>query len=251
MGQNTTASGQSSTAMGSSTTASGNFSTAMGLQTLASARSSTAMGDNTTASGTLSTAMGGNTTANGRSSTAMGRYASTNAKHGSFVYGDLSTETTAAIVNVIQHNSFVVRAAGGTTFFSNATLTAGVSLASGAGAWASVSDRYKKENFQDVDGERVLAAIASMPVQSWNYKSQNTSIRHLGPTAQDFYAAFALGASDTTITTSDISGVNMLAIQALEQRRTEVNALRSEVAELRSLIEQLLLQLGTPRDKAK
>lgn len=145
-------------------------------------------------------------------------------------------------------NSFTVRAAGGTNFYSNASLTSGVHLAAGAGAWATVSDRNRKENFEAKDGEAVLASIARMPIQEWNYKSQDSSIRHLGPTAQDFYAAFELGDDDTTITTSDISGVNMLAVQALEKRTADVAAenerLRADNDELRDRLERLEALLG-------
>ncbi len=32
-----------------------------------------------------------------------------------------------------------------------------------------------------------------MPIQRWNYKSQDASVKHIGPTAQDFAAASAQG----------------------------------------------------------
>jgi hypothetical protein len=72
MGFYTTAIGDYSTAMGSQTSASGDFSTAMGVLTEASGNSSTAMGVLTEASGNSSTAMGSSTEASGNSSTAMG-----------------------------------------------------------------------------------------------------------------------------------------------------------------------------------
>ena len=136
----------------------------------------------------------------------------------------------------------MVRAAGGTIFYSDPNLTAGVSLAPGDGAWQSVSDVNRKEHFREVNGNDVLEKIARMPVQEWNYKAQDPSIRHLGPTAQDFRAAFGLGESDTTITTTDIDGINLLAVQALERRtraqEREIEALRAELAALRAAIAQ-------------
>ena len=247
--------GMGSTATGFNTTASGAFSTAMGVRAIASEHASTAMGQNTTASGLASTAMGDQTTASGDASTAMGIFtiasgvrstaigqrASTNGHEGSFVYGDKSTGN---VVNVTADNSFVVRAAGGTTFYSNPTLTAGVSLASGAGAWASVSDRNRKHLFRTEDGESVLGKIAGMPIPSWAYKAQDTSIRHVGPMAQDFYAAFGLGQDTLTITTSDISGVNMLAIQALEARTRDLDDVRAELAETRQRLAALQAALA-------
>jgi len=231
MGNGSIASGSASTAMGGAATASGQTSTAIGHVTTASGNFSTAIGYGTTASGVYSTAIGMNTMASGNWSTVMGSYASTNNYKGSFVYGDYSTTT---VVNATASNQFMVRAAGGTIFYSNSSLTSGVSLAPGGGSWSSVSDRNKKENFKEEDGEEALRKIAGMPISSWNYKSQHPSIRHVGPTAQDFYAAFHLGESDTTITTTDIDGINMLAIQALEKRTTELKAKIEELEKVRA-----------------
>ena len=55
-------------------------------------------------------------------------------------------------------------------------------------------------------------------------------MRHLGPMAQDFKAAFGLGDSDTVINMVDANGVVMVALQALYRRvlvlEAEVEALR-------------------------
>src|SRR5207247_3369682 len=215
----TTASLDGATAMGCcGTTASGGASTAMGQQTTASGGASTAMGILTRASGSTSTAIGAATTASGDLSTALGVCATTNFKTGSFVYGDASTNFSGCtLVPATADNQFVVRAAGGTIFYSASDLTTGVGLAAGGGSWSTLFDRNRKENFRNVDGEAVLAEIARMRIQSWNYKAQDPSVRHLGPTAQDFYAAFHLGEDRTRITTVDMDGVSILAIQALER----------------------------------
>ena len=247
MGYLNTASGNYSTAMGNGTTASGTGSTAMGISTTAGGGGAVAMGTQTVASAGNSTAMGSNTTASGLGSTAMGRRASTNGHAGSFVYGDGSTIPSGDVVENTAPHQFMVRASGGTIFYSNSTLTAGVELAAGAGSWASVSDIRRKENFRDLDAESVLGKIAFMPVREWNYKSQDSTVRHVGPTAQDFYGAFKLAGSDTTITTSDIDGIALLAIQALERRTSElrlrtaqVSALETRVSELERRLAQLL-----------
>lgn len=99
----------------------------------------------------------------------------------------------------------------------------------------------------------MLARIAGLPITSWNYKTEDPAVRHLGPTAQDFHAAFGLGDSDKSIATSDISGVNMLAIQALERRTRELQQqlevkdqettkLRAELAALLQRIQRLEAQ---------
>jgi hypothetical protein len=58
-----------------------------------------------------------------------------------------------------------------------------------------------------------------MPISTWNYKAQrNTPISHLGPVAQDFYAAFPLGADDKHINDIDEAGVALAAIKGLNEK---------------------------------
>ncbi|MCH7999337.1 MAG: tail fiber domain-containing protein [Chloroflexi bacterium] len=101
---------------------------------------------------------------------------------------------------------------------------AGVSLAARGGAWSTISDRSVKANFAPVDGREVLDLVAEMPIASWGYKSQDASIRHIGPTAQDFYDAFAVGEDDKHITTVDADGVALAAIQGLYELVQEQEA---------------------------
>jgi hypothetical protein len=53
----------------------------------------------------------------------------------------------------------------------------------------------------------------------------------MGPTAQDFYAAFALGRDDTHIASLDTSGVALAAIQGLYQLSKEQAARIEELEE--------------------
>ncbi len=188
-------------------------------------------GKRNTASGDYATVPGGAfNVAAGDYSFAAGYRAKAN-HNGAFVWAD---QATAVDFVSTAGNQFLVRASGGTKFYSNAGLTAGVTLAAGGGSWLSVSDRNLKANFRDEDGETVLAAIATMPVPSWNYKSQDPSIRHMGPMAQDFYAAFGLGEDSLRINTVDIDGINLLAIQALEKRTRELAQLKAELAAVKA-----------------
>ena len=136
---------------------------------------------------------------------------------------------------------FAVHAQGGVRFITSPShnggpSTAGVFLSSGSGSWSSLSDRNAKHHFEAVDGEAVLGALLSVPVQRWSYRSQDPGIRHMGPTAQDFRAAFGLGESATTITGVDVDGVNMAAIQALTVR---TNRLIDENATLRQELRRM------------
>ncbi len=251
MGEGTTASGSTSTAMGARTTASGVNSTAMGNLTTASGEASTAIGSVTTASGRYSNAMGFQTTVTGDNSTAIGtslsaaggaslvvgvRAATTPTGNGSFVYGDQSTGQSGSVVTANTANQFLVRASGGVTFYTNNTLTAGAKLDPGGSGWSIVSDVRLKEHFRNVADDDVLGAIARMPVRTWSYKAQDASIRHIGPTAQDFHAAFGLGESDVRINTIDADGVALAAVKALEARTRDLQdgdaALRDRVATL-------------------
>lgn len=245
--------GEHSTAFGYGTTASGNRSTAMGNGSTASGLYSTAMGDRTTASGDWSTAMGAATTANGALSTTMGSSARTTASgSGSFVYGDAATNL---VVESFVPNQFLVRASGGVIFWSTVFTTfptsPGVVLFSGDSAWSSLSDVNAKEHFTDLAGEDVLAKLAAMPVREWNYKAQDAAIRHIGPTAQDFHAAFGLGVDPRRINTIDADGVALAGVKALEARTQslarENDALRAELAALTAAVDDLRAALAEKR----
>ena len=265
LGYVTTASGGGSTAMGIGTVASANGSTAMGRDTVASGIESTAMGSRSSASGFVSTAVGNATTASGASSLAGG-FASSAEGQTSLAFGNESrTIGTAAVAlgtrAVAGRGSFVfadntgsgcfgsgthqffVRASNGVAFFSNADSTTGVQLVAGGTQWSSVSDVRAKHRFRELDGDDVLAKIAAMPVTEWSYRAQDDTIRHIGPTAQDFHAAFGLGEDPLRIGTLDADGVALAAIKALEarsrQHADEVSALRAEVAQLRALAASL------------
>jgi trimeric autotransporter adhesin len=236
-GWGTVASGAfASVAMGWGTRATGSTSTAMGGSTTASGYGSTAMGQATTASGQFSIAMGRDTRASGNYSTAMGRRA-VSAFTGSIVYGDASGASTDT-VRATAANQATWRTIGGFQIFTNTGLTTGCSIAAGGGAWSCTSSRLEKENFAAVDGEDVLRRLRSVPVTSWNGIAEGPEVRHIGPMAQDWHAAFALNDDPLTIHQGDLAGVSLAAVQALdgrtERQATEIAALRDENTALRS-----------------
>jgi hypothetical protein len=171
--------------------------------------------------------------ANGNCAFAAGNYAKA-VTADSFVWSDGSTTTTSSVPK-----QFMVRASGGTIIYSSGGSTAGVSLAAGSGTWASLSDRNAKENFTPVTPRQMLAKVASLPISEWSYKTE-AGVSHIGPMAQDFYAAFRVGEDDTHITTVDEDGVALAAIQGLNQKLNEKDAeiqdLKKDVAELRKMV---------------
>jgi hypothetical protein len=221
--------------MGNASTAFGDGSVAIGRGASANASGSVAIGYHNGATGINATAIGDHNFASGNYSTSFGYYSNTNGHTGSFIWADASSLLTTT--NSTADNQFMVKASGGTIFYSNSTLTSGVMLAAGGGAWATLSDRRMKENLKEVDGNEILKKLDNIDVTTWNYKSQSEKIRHAGPMAQDFFAAFGLGESDTTITTVDIDGVNMAAIKALIKKTEELN---KEVKEVELLKAKLL-----------
>jgi hypothetical protein len=154
---------------------------------------------------------------------------------GAFVWADFNPFD----FNSTAGNQFNVRAVGGSRFVSAidgaGVPTAGVVLAAGGNAWAPLSDRGAKENFCDVDEDTVLERLAAVPIETWNLKSQDPSIRHIGPMAQDFAAAFGVGEYGDRITTSDADGVAFAAIQALYRK---LQAQEGRIRELEARLAQ-------------
>ena len=99
------------------------------------------------------------------------------------------------------------------------TMASGAYVTTG-GTWTNASDRHLKENFTTVTPTDILQKIDALPITQWNYKAEDASITHIGPVAQDFYAAFGLGgeAGKTSISTIDPAGVALLGIKALDQK---------------------------------
>lgn len=162
---------------------------------------------------------------------------------GSFVWSDGSSAEFASSAG----NQFSVRAVGGTRIVSGidgtGIVTSGVELAAGSGSWSTLSDRGSKANFSAVDARELLTRLSRVPVQSWNYRTQDPEVRHIGPTAQDFHAAFGFGEDAQHISTVDAQGVALAAIQGLYDLMREKDA---EIAALRAQVEALQQRLPAP-----
>jgi len=131
---------------------------------------------------------------------------------------------------------------------------ANVTVIEGEVGFTSISDRSRQENVLPVDGQEVLAKIRELSLASWNFTGQDPGqFRHYGPAAQDFFAAFGrdgLGniGTPTTITSTDMDGILMIAAQALEKRASEqakeIEALKTENAALSARLEALERAVG-------
>jgi ketosteroid isomerase-like protein len=255
LGFNGTASRFGAIALGSGAQATGEDSLALGPGSVSSGLASIVIGPSV-ARGNFAVAIGLQNSAAGQFSVAIGKNARTCAhydcppgseKQGAIVISDACATFSSDAVTASANNQVNIRGCGGFRFFTNQNLSAGVQIEPGAGAWSSISDRNMKENFQAVNGRDVLQRVLKLPISTWNYKSQDDSIRHIGAMAQDFQAAFAVGESDTMISTIDPDGVAFAAIQGLNAKLDEKTAKTDETvvklqAENKDLRQQLLIQ---------
>jgi hypothetical protein len=136
---------------------------------------------------------------------------------GSFVWADFSPGAPHLIAT--KPSSFLVRASGGVTFYSDATATTGVLLPAGSGLWTSVSDKALKTDIVPISNFAILSRFRKLKVSGWSYKSE-PGVRHIGPMAQDFYKLFRVGNDDRHISTIDAGGVSLAAIKALDNEST-------------------------------
>jgi hypothetical protein len=178
---------------------------------------------------------GAHNVADGTNSFAAGRRAKANF-NGMFVWADNSAFDFPfpEEPREIGPNEFLVRATGGATFVTQVgsvygLIEAGVTIDFAENSWSSLGGKNLRENIEPVDGSQLLAKIASLPISTFNYKAQDASIRHIGPAAEDLYAAFGMGKDERQISTIDADGIALAAIKELQK----------ENVELRKVIEEL------------
>ncbi len=157
---------------------------------------------------------------------------------GAFVWADSQT----ASVTSVRADSLTIRARGGVWLGTDSapnipegrflnTSTGG--YLSAGGLWTSSSDRDKTENVQLVNPQAILDKVLGLPLATWNFRAEDPAVRHLGPMAQDFYAAFGLGADDRHIAALDGNGVALAAIQGTNKKLEEqLRARDARIAEL-------------------
>jgi hypothetical protein len=231
---------------GASNTANAEFTTVGGGESnTASGRWATVGGgENNSASGLYSAVPGGQLNeASGAFSVAAGLNAKA-VDNGAFVWAD----STGSAISSTAPNQFVVRASGGVTFFSDPGATAGVTLPAGSGSFSSLSDRNSKTNFSVVNQRDILERLLGVPIATYSYKTQD-GVRHIGPVAQDFAAAFGVGEDERRISVVDADGVAFAAIQGLyqmvDEREARIAAQESQLADLQQRLESLE-QSGAP-----
>lgn len=253
--------GQNNEATASHATVSGGFSNVATLEssvvgggwdnTASGLRSCIPGGANNSATGEATFAAGTGCSATGGFAFALGRAA--NASHdNSFVWSDGTSASSE------RTSQFKIEASGGvklqvsgsvdfefrsvTSPFAVLTCSNGAYL-SYSGTWTNSSSRNLKENFTEIDRQELLDKIAALSITRWNYKTDNEGVTHIGPVAEDFYDAFAIG-EGAGIAAMDESGIALAAIQELTRRnelqQEEIKTLKEQLAEMQKLLKQLL-----------
>jgi trimeric autotransporter adhesin len=243
---------------GAENIASGIFSTITGGESnsASSLHATVGGGYTNTANGSESTVGGGQensatgiaaTVPGGVLNVAQGNYsfaAGRNAKayyEGCFVWGD----STNAHITCDNANRWVARASGGVYFYTDSGLTSGMYLAAGGSAWNAVSNPALKEHFSAIDTQALVENLAGIPITTWNYKSQDENIRHIGPMADDLNALLPGlgGEGEMYINSLDADGIALASIQGLhalsEEQRAQIDALVNENAVLKAQLSDL------------
>ncbi len=113
----------------------------------------------------------------------------------------------------------------------------------GGGSWNFSSDRRLKDHFAEADPATILDQLGAMPVYYYRSKGAILPTRYLGPTAQDFKSAFALGESDTSINEANALGVALAAAKGLLNRvkadEAEIAALQAQLTAARAAVAKI------------
>jgi hypothetical protein len=252
---------------GTGTPITGSYNTAMGVDALynnTTGSYNTAIGFNTLYynNGNENTAIGNGAGRIEKGPSAFGTGALTGAGTGGVSYADSSNTTGLAgpigPTGPVRHSLSNTTAIGaGAAVYQNDMVRLGntaVSVIEGQVPFTFTSDKNQKENFQSVDGMEVLRKLRELHLTSWNYIGNNPQkIRHYGPMAQDFYAAFgkdSIGTigTPTTINSGDMAGILMIAVQELEKQKTaqaeEIKQLISDNARLREQVNSQSKEMG-------
>ena len=168
------------------------------------------------------------------SSTNLGQGAKEGSPEGSFTFTDASQPVSRQPAFESKENSFNVRASGGVkiiTGYSASNRELGVVLEGKSSAWSILSDENSKIKVSTANDLETLEAMCRIPISTWRYQGQH--VTHMGPMAQDMYAAFGVGEAPDRISTSDADGAILSALRGLSQLKDgleeKVDLLRADL----------------------
>lgn len=259
------------TGIGSSIQVKGTAALAIGASNVANGFCSVSLGYTDSAMGQGALALGYRMLASKDYSVAIG-YRGKAIHEGSLVLSDASSysATPSSYTTSSLDNQMTARYAGGYRFFTNDDMTIGVRLNANANSWSIISDSTLKERFEETDGNEMLNKLENIRMGSWNYKGQaKLGLRHYGPMAQDFYAAYGKDnygtiGDNTSITQADFDGVMLIMIRELSKKakiqESELESLKKENSLLNEKLQQnnqteaklnLLLEILSSNEQTK
>lgn len=201
-----------------------------------------------TVSGTAATVPGGfMNRAEGLYSFAAGRRAQ--ATHdGTFVWADSSDHPFLSNFA----DQFSVRSTAGARFalaIDGTGIPTWLCTVANGGSWACSTPQNLSKTQAVVDGAETLERLSQVPIATWSVKSRGTTVRHIGPLARDFYAAFGVGEDNQRIATIDLDGIALSAIQSLyaqnQALQAENAALHDQVDDLEARVSALECKMGS------
>jgi len=140
-----------------------------------------------------------------------------------------------------------VSGSGYSAYFAGGFQGSGSCYFAGGSGFNCTSDRNLKENFTAVNIKEILQRVSQLPITRWNMKGGKTNDQHIGPMAQDFHSAFAIGEDDKHINTADIQGVALAAIQGLyqvvQEKDVKIQKQEAEIAQLHKQMDAMNAQV--------
>lgn len=237
--------GNSGVAIGQNTYTNGSGAVTIGKSSQAQASSAVALGESAYTNGSGAVTIGKSSQAQGSYAISIGQSSYTNSTDGIAIGRSSQAQGSNTIVigyNVYNGNSNTasignssitsVKLSGASS--NSYALIVGTSSSNGNGAyltkggvWTNASDVNLKDDITAVDANEVLAKVVAMEVNKWKYIG--TDEYHIGPMAQDFYAAFELGIDTNRISTIDPAGVALVSVKALNEK---IEIQETRIAEL-------------------
>ena len=125
------------------------------------------------------------------------------------------------------------------------------------GTVTAPSDVNMKRDFMPISPEEVLAKLMEIPISTWSFRHDEAGVRHMGPMAQDFYAAYGLGADERHISFTDtagvafgaIQGINLIANRSLAANQALLDAQAEEIEALEARLAALEKRLANGEHK--
>ncbi|HTU13558.1 MAG TPA: hypothetical protein VMF31_00025 [Solirubrobacterales bacterium] len=121
------------------------------------------------------------------------------------------------VIGARENGEFSIRDADGTQTTPDAFSVAPDGTATVSGILQQGADASVLGDRRPIDAATLLGKLRTLPVTSWTTPADSTGARHIGPTGNEFRAAFGVGSSDQVVAPGDLAAVGLVAIQQLAE----------------------------------